>query len=154
MISICRSSILIWPLKFFALVFLAAPALAQEPVFFKPLENHPARATIMRPLEFAGNAPAVSALQIADIDLNNDGLTEALVKFPDGRIRLFALPPRRAAVMLGEIAPATGIQILDTHDYGVRRILTAGRPGNDFARQTYRWNPYDQRYEPEADSRP
>lgn len=133
---------------------LAPPALAQEPVFFKPLTDHPARDIIMRPLEFAGNAPRPSSLQIAEADLNNDGLAEALVKFPDGQIRLLALPPpRRAPVTLGILAPATGIQILDTQDYGVRQIVATGSPTNDFARRLYRWNPYNQQYESNADNR-
>lgn len=154
MISICRSSTLIWPLKFIALLFLVAPAWAQEPVFFKPLSEHPARAAIMRPLAFTGNAPAASALQIAEADLNNDGIAEALVRFPDRSIRLYALPPRRTVVDLGQLDPATGIQILDAHDYGVRRIVATGAPNNDFARRTYRWNPHAQRYESATDNRP
>lgn len=155
MISICRSSILIWRLKLLALALLAAPGTgwAQEPVFFRPFAEHPARDAIMRLLTFAGAPPAPASLQIADTDLNNDGLSEALVKFPDGRIRIFALPPRGTPVTLGELAPATGTQILDAHDYGVRRIVAAGRPGNDFARRTYRWNPHAQHYETLTDNR-
>lgn len=128
---------------------MAAPAWAQEPVFFKPLADHPARDAIMRPLAFAGNAPDPAALHIAEADLNNDGPAEALVRFPDGRIHLYALPPRRAVVGLGILAPATGIQILDAHDYGVRRITATGAPNNDFARRTYRWDPHAQKYQAE-----
>lgn len=154
MISTCRSSTLIWPLKLIALLLLAAPAWAQEPVFFKPLSDHPARDAIMRPLAFAGNAPAIGGLQIADVDLNNDGIAEALIRFPDRTIRIYALPRRGSPVALGEVAPATGIQILDTHDYGVRRMVATGAPNNDFTRRTYRWNPHAQRYEAATDNRP
>lgn len=128
-------------------VVVASPALAQQPVLFKPLSQHSASATIIRFLNFSGTAPSTSDIQIADADLNGDGLGEALLQYPDGTIHILALPPRRPLVTLGKLPASTGIQISDAQDFGVRQIVMTGSAFNDYARTRYRWNPYAQRYE-------
>ncbi len=125
----------------------ASPALAQQPVLFKPLGQHPASAAITRFLNFSGSAPVAGDIQIADADLNGDGLSEALLKYPDGTIHILALPPRKALVTLGKLPASTGMQITDVQDFGVRQIVTTGSAFSDYARTRYRWNPYAQRYE-------
>ncbi len=150
MISICRSSILIWQLKFLTVVFLllaALPAQAQEPLFFQPLSGHARESAVTRYLGFGGGMPPASALRIADADLNGDGIMESLILFPDDRLRILAFTPRRPVTLLGTLEKATGLQILDQTDYGVRRLSFSGTPNNDFAKGTYAWNPWRQRYE-------
>lgn len=147
MISICRSSILIWPLKFFPIIIglLTVPAVAQEPLLFKPLARHEQHEAITRLLTFDGR-PLPAPLSIADIDLNDDGLPEALLRLPDRSVQVFAFPPRRAALNIGMIAPHRALSVQDRDDYGVRRLKGLGTADNDYAGIVYRWDPWARRY--------
>lgn len=150
MISICRSSILISRLSCLCCLvfFAAAPARAQEPLIFKPLSQHDKQAAITAYLGFDGTAIDPDKLEIADIDLNGDGLSEALIRQADGTIRILALPPRSAIVPLGTLRKSRGVSVSDAHDFGVRRLITRGSATNDFTQSTYAWNPRAQRYAP------
>jgi hypothetical protein len=151
MISICRSSTLIWQLKLIPIllaILWTAPAAGQQPVLFRHLSTHPSATLIMRYLNFSRDVHGHDAVQVADIDLNGDGLDEIIVKFIDGSLEVIALPAKGPIRTLGKILASTGIQISDTHDFGVRRIVTTGSPTSDYSRTTYQWNPYHQQYEP------
>ncbi len=143
MISICRSSILIWPLKFSALILLCFPcaALAQEVPVFKPLAGHPAQALIP-------GLDGLTKTRIAEADLNRDGLNELILSLPDGTYRIYATPPRGAPIRIADIAPGKGFVIMDQTDFGVRRLIVSGSETNDYLKRAYRWNPQEQRYQP------
>ena len=143
MISICRSSILIWRLNSLLLILLCLPcaALAQEVPVFRPLAEHTAQERF-----FGADHPAQT--RIAEIDLNRDGLNELILSLPDGAYRIYAAPPRGDLVPLGSIPPSKGLIVADQTDFGVRRLIVSGSATNDYLKRAYRWNPQEGRYLP------
>ncbi|MCB9982129.1 MAG: hypothetical protein H6861_00425 [Rhodospirillales bacterium] len=92
----------------------------------------------------------ISGLDIAEADLNGDGLNEFIVRTKD-----CAQTERCNHIILGETddtvldlgkIEALRIMLGNDYEHGVRNLLVFDNPENDFAFTLYRWDDEQSRY--------
>lgn len=93
--------------------------------------------------------------EVSDIDLNDDGLKESILKTKreycqskDGCLYVIAAKKQGQWINLG-VLNAFNILVSDRRTYGIRDLIVYSIPNNDFESVHYVWDPKAYQYEQE-----
>ncbi len=141
-------SVLILFLIFLPFLPPTAALAAEQELRFKPSTEDVRGKAVLETLTATKNFDAAAGFGMAEVDLNNDGVEEWVVREdrdPSCKAtaicRFFILGlKKKEPVLLGEIY-AGQIKILDQKMYGVRSLAVYNNPKDDFAYVRFNWKP-------------
>jgi len=138
-----------------ALSLISSHARAQEnPVYSSGLTDRKDR-QIYAFLQEQELFSDVEPIELAKIDLNADALAEYIARPSRPACRKMVFCPyaivafkNKSPILLNRIE-AKNLMISAKKTYGIRDLIVYTDPRNDFRAQTFSWNPFSFRFEPE-----
>ena len=138
----------------FCSIILAAPffvrsAQALETLIYSQKTSR--SSTIQIHKYIASQSNINSNIEIAPIDLNDDGLNEFVVKDPacaldHGFCRFYVLAENDAEIISIGYIEAKNLAVDTKNSNGIRNLLAFETPSNDYARTLYVWDAVRSRY--------
>lgn len=141
-------SVFLLSLFFLPLLPPTAALAAEQELRFQNTAGDVRGEAVLATLTATKNFDAAAGFGMAEVDLNNDGVEEWVVREDrdpackaTAACRFFILGlKKKEPVLLGEIY-AGQIKILDQKMYGVRSLAVYNNPKDDFAYVRFNWKP-------------
>lgn len=142
--QIKRYTALLRCLLVLAVILFSAPAIALEPLFFKPAQEYTEASKIADHISLP-----VSAFTLAFADLNGDGKDEIFARTtecPEQFCWFHVLAYAGSDLRTLALISARSVLPSDSYTSGVRDLNVYASPENDFAHENYVWVPQLSRY--------
>ncbi len=141
--------------SFLALIAVTAPCSAAEPLIYHDGARGVREEAVLTFLKTMGMHSDASDFSIAPTDLNGDGVNEWIYRETPKECTASAnclflvvgLSKKQPTLLANFQAGKIGIS--DEKAYGVRKLLVYTEKSNDFAYETYVWNPPKMGFTPE-----